>query len=104
MNTRRWRIRLTRLTAILATGVWGLHAATAVSAAATAPTSVNAVIDAELSGKGTLRRMAPSSLTAAVVVGQEPGVKIEEQPVDQVPANPTFAPFSVNIYEFPVKQ
>ncbi len=59
--------------------------------------------DAELSGKGTLRRMAPSSLTATVVVGQEPGVKIEEQPVDQVPTNPTFAPFSVNIYELPVK-
>jgi hypothetical protein len=38
-----------------------------------------------------------------VVVGQDPGVKIEEQPVDQVPSNPTFAPFSVNIYEFPVK-
>jgi alpha-N-arabinofuranosidase len=58
---------------------------------------------AELSGQGTLRRMAPPSLTANVVVGQEPGVKIEEQPVDQVPTNPTFAPFSVNIYEFPVK-
>jgi alpha-N-arabinofuranosidase len=59
--------------------------------------------DAQLSGKGTLRRMAPSSLTATVVVGQEPSVKIEEQLVDQVPSNPTFAPFSVNIYEYPVK-
>jgi alpha-N-arabinofuranosidase len=58
---------------------------------------------AELSGKGTLRRMAPSSLTANIVVGQEPGVKIEQLSVDQVPTNPTFAPFSVNIYEFPVK-
>ena len=58
---------------------------------------------ADLAGKGMLRRMAPQSLTATVVVGQEPGVKIEEQPVDQVPANPTFAPFSVNIYQFPVK-
>ncbi len=57
----------------------------------------------ELSGKGTLRRMAPQSLTATVAVGQEPGVKIEEQSLDAVPANPTFAPFSVNIYEFPVK-
>jgi alpha-N-arabinofuranosidase len=57
----------------------------------------------ELSGKGTLRRMAPESLTATVVVGQEPGVKIEEQTLDSIPANPTFAPFSVNIYEFPVK-
>jgi alpha-N-arabinofuranosidase len=58
---------------------------------------------ADLAGKGMLRRMAPQSLTATVVVGQEPGVKIEEQPVDQVPTNPTFAPFSVNIYEFPVR-
>jgi len=38
-----------------------------------------------------------------VVVGQEPGVQIEEQALDAIPANPTFAPFSVNIYEFPVK-
>ncbi|MBN2181494.1 MAG: hypothetical protein JW715_06240 [Sedimentisphaerales bacterium] len=57
----------------------------------------------ELSDKGTLRRMAPQSLTATVVAGQEPGVKIEEQSLDAIPANPTFAPFSVNIYEFPVK-
>jgi alpha-N-arabinofuranosidase len=59
---------------------------------------------AELSGKGILRRMAPESLTATVVVGQEPGVKIEEQAMDAIPSNPTFAPFSVNIYKFPVKQ
>jgi alpha-N-arabinofuranosidase len=58
---------------------------------------------AELSGKGTLRRMAPQSLTATVAVGQEPGVKIEEQALDAIPTNPMFAPFSVNIYEFPVK-
>jgi alpha-N-arabinofuranosidase len=57
----------------------------------------------ELSGEGILRRIAPESLTATVVVGQEPGVKIEEQALDAIPANPTFAPFSVNIYEFPVK-
>ncbi len=58
---------------------------------------------AELSGKGILRRMAPESLTATVVVGQEPGVKIEEQTLDAIPTSLTFAPFSVNIYEFPVK-
>jgi alpha-N-arabinofuranosidase len=58
---------------------------------------------AELSGQGTVRRMAPPSLTATVVVGQEPGVKIEEQALDAIPTNPTFAPFSVNIYEFPVR-
>ena len=58
---------------------------------------------AVLSGKGTLRRMAPQSLTANVVVGQEPGVRIDEQSLTALPANPTFAPYSVNIYEFPVK-
>jgi alpha-N-arabinofuranosidase len=58
----------------------------------------------DLSGKGVLRRMAPESLTADVVVGQEPGVKIEERTLDAIPENPTFAPFSVNIYEFPVTQ
>ena len=59
---------------------------------------------AELSDKGILRRMAPESLTATMVVGQEPGVKIEEQAMDAIPSNSTFAPFSVNIYKFPVKQ
>jgi len=58
---------------------------------------------AELSGKGTLRRMAPESLTVTVVAGQEPGVEIEEQTLDAIPTSPTFAPFSVNIYEFPVQ-
>ena len=37
---------------------------------------------AALSGKGTLHRLVPKSLTATVVVGQEPGVKVEEQPVE----------------------
>jgi len=58
---------------------------------------------AEFFGKGTLRRMAPESLTATVVVGQEPGVRIEEQALDAIPTNLTFAPFSVNIYKFQVK-
>ena len=43
---------------------------------------------AALSGKGTLRRMAPQSLTANVVVGQEPGVRIEEQSLDRSPQEP----------------
>lgn len=58
---------------------------------------------AALSGGGTLRRMAPQSLAATVVVGQEPGVTIEEQTLDAIPTSPTFAPFSVNIYEFPAQ-
>jgi len=59
---------------------------------------------ADLAGKGVLRRMAPSSLQADVVVGKEPEVKIEELPVGQIPTVATFPPFSVNIYEFPVNQ
>jgi len=62
-----------------------------------------AIRGAVLSGKGTLRRLAPQSLTANVVVGQEPGVRIDEQSLTALPANPTFAPHSVNIYEFPAK-
>jgi alpha-L-arabinofuranosidase len=58
---------------------------------------------AKLSGKGTLRRLAPQSLTATVVVGQEPGVKVEEQTLKVLPKKETFAPFSVNIYELPVR-
>lgn len=68
------------------------------------PQSLNLQIrGADLSGKGILHRMAPQNLTATVVVGQEPGVRIEEQSIDQIPVNPIFAPFSVNIYEFPAK-
>jgi hypothetical protein len=58
---------------------------------------------AKLTGKGTLRRMAPKSLDANIVIGEEPGVRIEEIAIDQIPVNPTFPPFSVNLYEFPAK-
>ncbi len=34
---------------------------------------------------------------------QEPGVKIEDQSLDAIPTNPAFAPFTVNICEFPAK-
>jgi hypothetical protein len=47
--------------------------------------------------------MAPQSLTANVVVGQEPGVRIDEQSLTALPGSPTFAPYSVSIYELPVK-
>jgi hypothetical protein len=47
--------------------------------------------------------MAPQSLTANVVVGHEPGVRIEEQSLAGLPKSPTFPPFSVSIYELPVK-
>ncbi|MBN1489380.1 MAG: alpha-N-arabinofuranosidase [Phycisphaerae bacterium] len=58
---------------------------------------------AKLAGKGTLRRLAPPSLTATVVVGQAPGVKIEEKTLRAIPTKEEFAPFSVSIYEFPTK-
>jgi alpha-N-arabinofuranosidase len=68
------------------------------------PQTLNLLIHgAVLEGGGTLRRMAPRSLTANVVVGQEPGVRIEEEPLAAVPKSPTLPPFSVSIYELPVK-
>jgi len=40
---------------------------------------------------------------ATIVEGQKPGVAIEEQALDAVPGTPSLAPFSVNVYAFPVK-
>lgn len=54
----------------------------------------------ELSGKGRLWRMAPSSVNATIVVGQKPGVEVEERALEAVPGTATIPPFSVNIYEF----
>ncbi|MGE5785661.1 MAG: hypothetical protein ACM3ZE_13775 [Myxococcales bacterium] len=68
------------------------------------PQTLNfAIHGAFLSGKGVLRRMAPESLTATVTAGQEPGVTIEKSVLDAFPASPTLPPFSVSIYEFPVR-
>jgi hypothetical protein len=50
----------------------------------------------ELAGKGHLWRMAPANINAT-------NVEVEELTLDAVPTTPTFAPFSVNIYGFPVK-
>jgi hypothetical protein len=47
--------------------------------------------------------MAPASLNATVVVGQKPGVEVEELALDGVPHTVAIAPISVTIYEFPVK-
>ena len=62
-----------------------------------------AIAGVELTGTGRLWRMAPADLNATIVVGQKPGVAVEEQALDAVPATPSFAPFSVNVYAFPVK-
>jgi alpha-N-arabinofuranosidase len=56
-----------------------------------------------LSGHARLWRMAPASLNATVVVGQKPGVEVEELALDGVPHTVAIAPISVTIYEFPVR-
>jgi len=61
------------------------------------------ITGAELTGKAALWRMAPSDVNATITLGQKPGVEVERQTLDSVPATPTFAPFSVNIYVFPAK-
>ena len=58
---------------------------------------------AALSGKGDAGAWPRRALTATIVVGQKPGVEVEEQALAALPGTPTFAPFSVSIYEFPAK-
>ena len=62
-----------------------------------------AIDGAAIAGRPRLWRMAPSDINASIVVGQAPGVAVEEQTIDAMPHNPAFAPWSVTIYEFPVK-
>ena len=57
----------------------------------------------ELSGRGRVWRMAPASINASIVVGQKPGVEVEEQALDALPGTVKIAPISVSIYEFPAK-
>jgi alpha-L-arabinofuranosidase len=57
---------------------------------------------ARLSGPGHLWRMAPESVDATVTVGQKPGVEVQEKEITSVPDTMTVAPFSVNIYSFPL--
>jgi alpha-N-arabinofuranosidase len=58
---------------------------------------------AQLAGKGKLWRMAPADVNATIVVDQKPGVEVDERAVEAVPTTATFPPFSVSLYEFPVK-
>jgi alpha-N-arabinofuranosidase len=62
-----------------------------------------AINGAKLSNQGKLWRMAPSSVDAMIVVGQKPGVQVEEQTLSSVPEKLAVPPFSVNIYSFPVQ-
>jgi hypothetical protein len=57
---------------------------------------------AELSGKAVLWRVAPSSLDATIVVGQKPGVEVEQRLLEDIPGKAAIAPFSVSIYELQV--
>ena len=56
-----------------------------------------------LAGKGRLWRMAPKDLNATIVVGQRPQAEVEEQSLDAVTTAVPIAPFSVNLYEWPVQ-
>jgi len=58
---------------------------------------------ARLSGPGHLWCMAPSSVDATVIVGQKPGVEVQEKEITSVPDTMSVPPFSVNIYSFPLK-
>jgi alpha-L-arabinofuranosidase len=62
-----------------------------------------AINGVKLSSQGHLWRMAPSSIEAAITVGQKPGVELEEQALTSVPDSTSVPPFSVNVYAFPVQ-
>jgi alpha-N-arabinofuranosidase len=57
----------------------------------------------KLNSLGRLWRMAPSSVDATIVVGQKPGVEVQELELTAVPDEMTVPPFSVNIYSFAVQ-
>ena len=62
-----------------------------------------AVTGVELTGQGRLWRMAPASLNASIVVGQKPGVEVEERALEAAPKTVAIAPFSVSIYELALR-
>jgi len=57
----------------------------------------------KLASQGHVWRMAPSSVDATVIVGKEPGVKVEEKELTSVPETMSVAPFSVSIYSYAVE-
>ena len=58
----------------------------------------------QLAGKSTLWQMTAKDLNAANRVGEKPQVEIQEVAMDSVPQTLSVAPYSVNIYQFPVAQ
>jgi alpha-N-arabinofuranosidase len=57
----------------------------------------------KLASRGRLWRMAPTSIDAAIIVGQKPGVAVQQAELTSVPDAITVPPFSVNIYSFVVE-
>jgi len=51
---------------------------------------------------GRLWRMAPRTVDAAIAVGHEPGVEVQEEALSSVPDAVVAPPFSVSIYSFAV--
>lgn len=54
-------------------------------------------------GKGTLRRLAPSSLLATRQAGAKSQVEVESSPLEATPASVILPKFSISIYELPIK-
>jgi len=47
--------------------------------------------------------MAPSSVEATIVLGQKPGVEVQEQELKSMPDAMAVPPFSVSIYSYAVQ-
>ena len=62
-----------------------------------------AVSNVTLRSNGKLWQMAPKTVDATIMVGQTPGVAVEEQRLTSVPDSMMVPPFSVNIYSFPIQ-
>ena len=62
-----------------------------------------AISGARLAGQGHVWGMAPPSVDATIIVGQKPGVEVQQQELMSVPDAMTVSPFSVNIYSFVVQ-
>jgi len=61
------------------------------------------IIDAELTGKGRLWRIANSDPMAYNEPGKEPQVVIEEKQLSSISSELSVPPLSINLYEFPVR-
>jgi alpha-N-arabinofuranosidase len=60
------------------------------------------IAGASVAGGGRLWRMAPKSLDATITVGQEPGVRVQEEALPSMPGLVVAPPFSVSIYSLAI--